>query len=286
MQARMALICCLAALLGLISPLHQAAGYLAEDSFASCRKDEAVEEITDGSTYTVRPGDTLWSISRRHGVDLSCLMSVNGLQGDLIRPGEVLVLSPAPSASYAAAKVRIHRVTRGETMWSLARRYGLTVQQLAEANRIQDPNALRDGQELVIASNIGQPQPVAGQESWSLSRPLSGRITSGFGPRDGGFHHGLDIAGDIGDVIRAARRGRVDSVGWRPSYGKTLVLDHGNGYRTLYAHVSEYLVSNGDIAERGQAIARVGSTGRSTGPHLHFEVRINNRAVDPMLYLE
>lgn len=90
----------------------------------------------------------------------------------------------------------------------------------------------------------------------------------------------------MGEVIHAARSGWVDSVGWRSIYGKTVVLDHGNGYKTLYAHLSECLVSQGDIVEKGQGIAKVGSSGRSTGPHLHFEVRVNNKAVDPMLYLE
>ncbi|HHV34053.1 MAG TPA: M23 family metallopeptidase [Syntrophomonadaceae bacterium] len=277
MQTRKALICCMVALLGLMSPLHQAAGYLAEDSFASCWKDEIKEE-TDASTYTVQPGDTLWSISRRHGVDLKELIAANGIQGDLIKPGEVLVLSQT--------QARTHCVARGETLWSLARRYQVSVEQLVAVNQIQDPGSLRDGQELIIASNVEQAQPVAGQRGRTFSWPLSGRITSSFGPRDGGFHHGLDIAGDMGEVIQAARSGWVDSVGWLSLYGKTVILDHGNGYKTLYAHASDYLVSQGDIVEKGQGIAKVGSTGRSTGPHLHFEVRVNNKAVDPILYLE
>jgi murein DD-endopeptidase MepM/ murein hydrolase activator NlpD len=115
---------------------------------------------------------------------------------------------------------------------------------------------------------------------------LAGRITSHYGIRGAGFHHGLDIAGEMGDIIKAARSGRVEAVEWRPIYGETVIIDHGDGYQTLYAHASEYLVKPGGLVETGQGIARVGSTGRSTGPHLHFEVRIDNKAVNPIHYLE
>lgn len=280
MQFRTALICCLTALMGLVSPLHQAAGYFAEDSFASCWKEETKKETVE-NTYTVQPGDTLWSISQRCGVDLKDLTAVNSIPGDLIKPGQVLVLSPE-----AQVRKRTHRVARGETLWSLARRYQVSMEQLVVVNQIRDPGSIRDGQELIIDMK-DQVEPVIGQGSGRIfSWPLSGRITSLFGPRGDGFHHGLDIAGEMGEVIKAARGGRVDSVEWLPLYGRTVILDHGDGYKTLYAHASAYLIGRGDAIEKGQGIARVGSTGRSTGPHLHFEVRVNNKPVDPTLYLE
>lgn len=283
MQLRMALICCLVVCLGLASPLHQATGYFAEDSFVSSWKEAAGETAYQGETditYTVQPGDTLWSISRQCQVDLNKLAAANDIRGNLIIPGQVLVLSPG-------TRDRTHRVSRGETLWSLARHYQISVGQLMEINQINDPNVIRDGQNLIVSIGIGQVQPVMKQRPERIfSWPLTGRITSHYGTRGDGFHHGLDIAGEMGDVIKAAHSGRVDAVEWRPYYGRTVIIEHGDGYQTLYAHASEYLVEPGDFVETGQGIARVGSTGRSTGPHLHFEVRIDNKAVNPILYLE
>jgi LysM repeat protein len=283
MKLRMALICCLLVCLGLASPLHQSTGYFPKDSSVSSWKEATAETAYQGETditYTVQPGDTLWSISRQCQVDLNKLVADNEIRGNLIIPGQVLVLSPE-------TRGRTHQVSRGETLWSLARRYQVSVGQLMEMNQINDPNVIRDGQNLIVSIGIGQVQPVMGQRPERIfSWPLTGRITSHYGTRGDGFHHGLDIAGEMGDVIKAAHSGRVDAVEWRPYYGRTVIIEHGDGYQTLYAHASEYLVEPGDFVETGQGIARVGSTGRSTGPHLHFEVRIDNKAVNPILYLE
>ena len=121
--------------------------------------------------------------------------------------------------------------------------------------------------------------------------PARGRITSGFGlrrhPIFGGIraHNGIDIDGDRGDPVLAARSGEVLVVGYRGGYGKTIVISHGLGYSTLYAHLNAYNVSVGDLVTSGDRIGSLGSTGWSTGPHLHFEMRIDGRAVDPMPYL-
>lgn len=284
MQSKKAIICCLAALVGLMIPLHQAAGYFAEDSFASYWNKEhiAVETVGEAAShvYTVKPGDTLWNISRSFGVKLGDLKAVNGIQdGHLIRAGQVLRLPEK--------QVRTHRVSRGETLWSLSRRYGMSVNQLMNVNQINDPDSLRAGQELIIAGNGEEAQQVMGEgRKMVFAWPLSGRITSQFGPRSGEFHHGLDIAGNTGELIRAGETGLVTTVGYLPYYGNTVIIDHGGGYKTLYGHASEFMVKKGDTVEKGQSIARVGSTGRSTGPHLHFEVRINNKAVNPILYLD
>lgn len=284
MQTRKAIICWLVILVvAFMIPIQQAAGYFAEDSFATCWKEgsgELPKESRSIDSYTVRPGDTLWSISRRFGVDLKELTAVNGIQeGTVIIPGQVLAL--------AEATVRTHRVSRGETMWSLARQYQVSMGQLMAANRIQDPSTLMAGQELIIASSADQVQSVLGKvPELTFAWPLVGRITSNYGPRNGEFHHGLDIAGNYGELIKASEKGSVVWVGWRPFYGNTVILDHGDNYRTVYGHISDYLVKNGDVVEKGQVIARVGSTGRSTGPHLHFEVRINNKTVNPISFLK
>lgn len=133
------------------------------------------------------------------------------------------------------------------------------------------------------------PVPVAPTSSSPRSSvlPVAGHVTSGFGLRTDPFtgtlqeHDGLDVGAPEGTAIRATADGVVRSAGPRGGYGNAVEVDHGNGLTTLYGHASELLVSPGDTVRAGQEIARVGSSGRSTGAHLHFEVRVGGRPVDP-----
>lgn len=117
-------------------------------------------------------------------------------------------------------------------------------------------------------------------------------ITSGFGYRRdpfngrGAMHSGIDFRGAIGSPIFAAAGGRVTHAGWKSGYGKAVEVTHGNGILTRYAHLSRIDVKPGQLLEAGATLGGLGSTGRSTGPHLHFEVRINDRAVNPRPFLE
>ena len=121
--------------------------------------------------------------------------------------------------------------------------------------------------------------------------PSSSRITSPYGYRTHpilrtrSFHSGVDIAAPTGTPIVAANDGTVIYSGTRGGYGKCIIIDHGGGTATLYAHCSQLLVSSGTTVSRGSTIAKVGSTGQSTGPHCHFEVRINGSTTEPMAYL-
>lgn len=119
----------------------------------------------------------------------------------------------------------------------------------------------------------------------SLGWPTSGVVTSPFGPRWGTFHKGIDIGAPMGNPIVAAANGTVFFSGEMSGYGNVILIDHGNGLVTLYGHQSQLIAGVGQKVSRGQTIGLVGSTGNSTGPHLHFEVRINGIAVDPLPYL-
>jgi murein DD-endopeptidase MepM/ murein hydrolase activator NlpD len=149
---------------------------------------------------------------------------------------------------------------------------------LAESERIGD---------LLRSASSGNPSPVRG----ALFRPVPGDVTSGFGYRIHPIFHvrkmhtGVDMHADMGEPIHAAAAGTVVQAGWRGGYGKCVVIDHGNGLATLYGHQSEILVSVGQKVKKGEVIGKVGSTGYSTGPHLHFEVRVNGSPVDPAGYL-
>ena len=131
------------------------------------------------------------------------------------------------------------------------------------------------------AGSTGTGAPSAAGFIW----PVNGTVTSGYGMRWGRLHEGIDIAAATGTPIWAAAAGTVIYAGWLGGYGNLVVVDHGNGLATAYAHASAILVSVGQSVAQGETVALVGSTGNSSGPHLHFEVRVNGTAVDPLLYL-
>jgi len=131
------------------------------------------------------------------------------------------------------------------------------------------------------AGTTGGGQPSAAGLIW----PCDGVVVSGFGMRWGRMHEGIDIGCAYGTPNRAAASGTVIYAGWLGGYGNLVVVDHGNGLSTAYAHASSILVSVGQTVSQGQTVSLVGSTGHSTGPHLHFEVRVNGVAVDPLPYL-
>lgn len=134
--------------------------------------------------------------------------------------------------------------------------------------------------------NIPTPPPLPPPESsGDLAWPTSGIVTSGFGPRWGRVHNGLDIAAASGTQIYAAQSGTVIQSSAYGGYGNMIVIDHGGGFTTVYAHLSEYSVSTGESVSRGATIGAMGCTGSCTGPHLHFETRVNGVPQNPMLYL-
>ena len=133
------------------------------------------------------------------------------------------------------------------------------------------------GAQAVVASR--------GSGSGTLRWPVGGGITSGYGPRGGGFHTGIDIGAGYGTGVGAASAGRVVSAGWSGGYGNCVLIDHGNGLVTRYAHLSQISVHSGQSVGSGQIIGLVGSTGIATGPHLHFEVIVNGQTTNPLNYL-
>lgn len=155
---------------------------------------------------------------------------------------------------------------------------------IASANDLPEDGPAPEGRELVIP---GARPPARLARIASASRggrfwPLRGPITSPFGPRGAGFHTGVDIAQPYGTPVLAADGGEVVFAGWDGDYGKSIVVAHPDGTSARYAHLSAILVELGETVEVGQVIGRVGSTGLSTGPHLHFELNEGGRKVDPL----
>jgi murein DD-endopeptidase MepM/ murein hydrolase activator NlpD len=153
--------------------------------------------------------------------------------------------------------------------------------------------AALEGKMRLLESNIKAYESILRERGYTPSIwPVFGKLESGFGGRRnpfGGssyeFHSGQDIDAQTGDPVVAGASGNVTFVGWQNGYGQLVVIDHGGGLTTRYGHLSHIDVSQGQTVARGQFIGRVGSTGRSTGPHLHYEIRINDEPVDPLQYL-
>ncbi len=194
------------------------------------------------------------------------------------------VLPVPPPSPPPALEPRSHVVTRGETLTAIARRYGVSVHRLAEDNSLADPDRLDVGQRLLLP---GAPAPVPAEHSLltsSLSWPVEGgHVLSAFGaPRGGRSHTGVDIGGKAGQPVLATRDGVVVFTGTLRGYGNTVILDHGDGLRSLYAHNREVTVAEGDTVEKGAMIARLGRSGNATTDHCHFEVRQGEVPLDPL----
>lgn len=239
----------------------------------------------DERIHIVQPGDTLTSIARLYGVAVRDLIALNEIANpNVLSIGQEIVVTPRVQ--------RTHVVAAGDTLWAIARKYEVSVQAIQAANGLDDPGLLRIGMNLVIPAIGGSDDVVAvsavarsSPQRLSLAWPVEGRVTSNFGMRWGRMHNGIDIAAPTGTPVYAAAAGRVTYADWMGTYGQIVIIDHGNGIETRYAHNSRLLVRVGDQVQRGQRIALVGSTGNSTGPHLHFEVRVNGEAQDPAAWL-
>ncbi|MBI3323127.1 MAG: M23 family metallopeptidase [Candidatus Omnitrophica bacterium] len=208
-----------------------------------------------------------------------------------------------PSSPGARAPAAYHRVARGETLWSISRRYGVELSDLVRANGISDASRVEVGQRLripersITASSFGvsrgaaavstPARPSAGSPSAGFVWPVQGRVISVFGSRGRGrVNKGVDIQAPSGAEVRAARGGRVDFVHeGLPGFGKTIILDHEDGFASVYAYVSEILVRRGEVVAQRQVIARVGRTGRAEVPALHFQIRRNQKPQNPLHYL-
>ncbi len=239
-------------------------------------------------TYTVQTGDTLWSIATQYGLSIDTLRWSNPAlehNPDLLVPGTDLIILPVNGVYYTVAE--------GDNLAKIAEKFGVADADVINypGNALTEPFTLKSGQTLVIPNGreeaVTLPQPPADLD-YPLAWPLLGIITQGYFPdRAENPHYAIDIGAPYGSNVYAADAGTVIHAQWaRTGYGFTVIIDHGNGIKTLYAHLKGTFVSNGDIVTRGQLVGAVGSTGNSTGPHVHFEVRENNVRMNPLNYLK
>lgn len=237
--------------------------------------------------YTIKEGDSLWSVANIYNLDINTLFGCNELKNPhLLKPGMKLRIPNQDGIFY--------KVKKGDTLEGIAKRFGIYQEAILSANAITDSSTLSIGMEIFLP----RAKPLVSLDGSGFSGgvrvfrwPVSGRINSGFGwrrdPFSGrrSFHTGIDISAPKGRTVRAAASGRVVHAGWMGGYGRTVVIDHGNGYTSLYAHCDAILVRRGQRVSSGGAIGRVGSSGRTTGPHLHFEIRSKGSPVNPLKLL-
>lgn len=230
----------------------------------------------------------------RLGVLQSLLLSVSLLTA--CAPGAA---NQAPNAARQGQGI-FHVVKPGENLFRIGKAYELSSAELARVNGIRDTRQIRVGQRIFIPGATRQlpveiitrlpgvdraAPPLAHGETASFLWPVNGSVNSGFGPRGSSFHDGVDIAAPEGTPIRAVEHGEVIYSERLRGYGNMVIIRHGGGIVSVYAHNQINLVRDGQQVARGEIIARVGNTGRVTGAHLHFEIRKNNLAQDPLFYL-
>jgi len=272
------------------------------DSLITTTNDETAlvsPEITDPTLitkrrsgiikYTVQPGDSVSTVAGRFGISVNTVLWENNLSFySLIKPGQVLKILPVSGLSYT--------IKTGDSLDKIAKKYQGQLEEIIEFNKLASASDIQTGQMIIIPGgvkagtasvassapsirDIFTPAPASG--SRLLWPTTSRRLTQYFRLR----HGGIDIGNKTGQPIYAAEGGRVEVSGWnRGGYGYYVIINHGDGLKTLYAHASKLYVKAGEVVARGQVIAAIGSTGRSTGPHLHFEVFINGIRTNPLSY--
>ncbi|MDD5789665.1 MAG: M23 family metallopeptidase [Spirochaetia bacterium] len=256
---------------------------LSDDGKVLTPSSVGVAKAVSFQSYRVKSGDTISSIALNFGLtNISTLISVNGI--DNVR------------TLMAGQKIRIpnqdgivYTIQKGDSLNSISIKHRVSVEEIVDANELADEK-LSAGGELFI--------PGARMDSASLKKAMgelficpisqSYRISSYFGRRQDPFsgvlseHTGVDLACPTGTPINATMSGKIVKTGWTNIFGNYVIINHGNGYQTLYAHMSKILCRTGQSVSQGTRIGLVGSTGYSTGPHLHFTVYKNGRLVDPL----
>ncbi len=234
-------------------------------------------------TYKVKSGESISTITRKFGLsNISTLIALNGISNvKSLREGQTLKI---PSFDGL-----IHKVGCGESLTGISGKYHVSVEELCDANDLSS-QVLKQGQELFIPGARMAAAELKKAMGELFANPISAkyRLTSYFGPRKDPFtgvasnHTGIDMACPTGTPIGAMMSGKVVVAGWSNVFGNYVIISHGNGYQSLYGHMSKITVKKGAKVEQGQKIGLVGNTGYSTGSHLHLTVYKNGKLTDPL----
>lgn len=240
--------------------------------------------------YQVQSGDTVTSVANKFGISPDTIRWENDLTGDKIKVGQTLKILPVTGIA--------HTVAKGDTVYSIAKKYDANSQAIIDFpfNTFTNDETfeLAIGQTVIVPDGV-MPQVQASPRARQMT-PNAGAVTASgqfvwptqgvITQRYSWYHPGIDIANPSLPLDVAADSGRVLYAGWDASgYGNMVLIDHGNGFKTRYGHLSQIMVISGQTVSKGQVVGRMGSTGRSTGPHTHFEIYLNGIRVNPLNYL-
>lgn len=264
-----------------------------EQEYIDFIKNEVVFENLSFKFITIKKGDNFWKLAKEYRVNIDTLIGVNIFWEDLRARTNQVVIVPSGEgtiefiydlgqieklAENHNVDVKDIEIQKLPFLYSLY--YKLISERKPVAVFVRDAKPCADNMTAKLAGKY--------QQRELFRSPLGGRLSSFFGNRkhpifnNTRFHNGLDIAAPHGTLIGAARDGVVVSAGWNGGYGKAVTIDHGDGYKTLYGHMSVVYGRPGQKVKAGKIIGRVGSTGLSTGPHLHFTLWHNSRLLNPM----
>ncbi len=274
--------------------LIQGGGAIVKPDIVSTKKIKRPRKET--VNYTVKPGDSISTIAESFNIKVNTILWENNLNSySIIKPGDKLAILPINGIT--------HKVKSGENLSKIAKKYSVKEQEITKQNKLADSGGLKVGQKLIIPNGkkisyarSSSPKRYSGITAIKdlirapVAKPIAGnrmiwptvghRITQYFSWR----HNGLDIANKTGTPIYAAADGIVERADRGRGYGLHVVVDHGGGLKTRYAHASKLYVKKGQRVKQGEIIAAIGSTGWSTGPHVHFEVIVNGKRVNPFNY--
>ncbi|MFO8145374.1 MAG: LysM peptidoglycan-binding domain-containing protein [Candidatus Syntrophosphaera sp.] len=282
----------------------------------SGEKDPGEIELPDEYYHVVKPKENLYRIARNNGLPLPELLRINGFEDEshVIHPGDTLIIRdpatylieariqeeirparPEDSARISAAQgdtiiEKVYVVQKNDNLYRIAKANNMTVEELKELNNLTS-NKIYAGQKLYLAGDPSKPASSPRLTEAELMKrekirddlilPTEGEVTSEYGLRNGRPHKGIDIGNKAGTPVKAVLDGVVVFSGAQGGYGNVVVLEHPDFVMTVYAHNEKNLVKVDDVVKQGDVIAFMGSTGQSSGSHLHFEYRLKGKAINP-----
>jgi murein DD-endopeptidase MepM/ murein hydrolase activator NlpD len=235
-------------------------------------------------TYKVKKGDSVSKIAASRAISMDAIIASNDITNARLLPeGKILRIPNIDGVPY--------KVKKGDTLSKISQSKGVPLDAILDANDIQR-DVIKEGETIFIPGARMKTEDLKLALGELFARPLQGaRLSSPFGWRNDPItgvrrhHAAIDLAAPTGTLVKAASDGKVSSVGFNGTYGNFIILSHGNSFQTMYAHLNVVSVKQGDQVKQNQKIGEVGSTGYSTGPHLHFSVYKNGRAVNPLDFL-